>query len=73
MSLEFDADPTMAPSGHGMWTEDDIDRGWRHVLLLWPDDDARAAAAVSAAIAARLSPEEFHARLYGIADATVDP
>ena len=73
MSLEFDADPTMAPTGHGLWTEGDIDRAWRAVLDLWPEDDARAAAAVSAALAARLTPAEFDARLRDVATATVDP
>lgn len=63
MTLEFDACPTNAPSGHGMWTEGDIDWAWRRMLTVWPADDARAARAVSAAIAAGLTPDCFHARL----------
>lgn len=63
MSLTFDACPTNAPSGHGMWSEADIDWGWRAVLSVWPGDDARAARAVSSAIAAGLTPDCFRVRL----------
>ena len=47
----------------GGWTEHEIDDAWRAVLELWPGDDARAARTISLAIAAGLSPDEFHAHL----------